>query len=157
MRVLLAFDGSEYSKLAVEEVSTRPWRKGTELKILAVAASKIPMWLIVPNFTFPAAHYAEIHEHHKQFEKLLPEIAESIRSTEHGSELKIETEVIEGEPKDVIIEEAESWGADLIILGSHGYGNIKRFLLGSVAQAVSAHAPCSVEIVRRRRISEKIN
>ena len=150
MKVLLAFDGSEISKAAVEDVSTRPWREGTELKILSVAASKIPMWLIVPNFTFPAAHYAEIHEHHRQLDKLLPELEERIKSTEHGSKLKIETEVIEGEPKEVIIDEAERWGADLIVLGSHGYGNIKRFLLGSVAQAVAAHAPCSVEIVRKK-------
>ena len=150
MKVLLAYDGSEFGKAAVEEVATRPWRDGTELKILAVAASKIPEWIIVPNFTFPAAHQAEIHEHHKEFEKLLPEVAERIKSTEYGGKLKVETEVIEGVPKEVIIEEAERWGADLIILGSHGYGNIKRFLLGSVAQAVASHAPCSVEIVRKR-------
>jgi nucleotide-binding universal stress UspA family protein len=155
MKVILAFDGSDCSKLAVEEVATRPWRDDTELKILAVAASKIPEWLIVPNFTFPAAHYAEIHEHHKQFEKLLPEIAESINITEHGSKLKIETQVIEGEPKEVIVDEAEKWEADLIILGSHGYGNIKKFLLGSVAQAVAAHAPCSVEIIRQKKSVER--
>lgn len=150
MKVLLEYDASEFSKAAVEEVAATPWRKGTELKILAVAASKIPEWFIVPNFTLPAAHYAQIHEHHREFEKLLPEVAERIKSTEFGSELKIETEVIEGVPKDVIIDEAERWGADLIILGSHGYGNIKRFLLGSVAQAVASHAPCSVEIVRKK-------
>ncbi|MEZ5344213.1 MAG: universal stress protein [Pyrinomonadaceae bacterium] len=150
MKVLLAFDGSECSSLAVEEVSTRPWRKGTKLKILAVAASKIPEWMIVPNFTLPAAHHAQVREHHKEFEKLLPKIKESIHSTEHGRELEIETEVIEGDPKNVILDVAENWEADLIILGSHGYGNVKRFLLGSVAQAVAAHAPCSVEIVRKR-------
>ncbi|MCB1024443.1 MAG: universal stress protein [Acidobacteria bacterium] len=153
MRVLLAFDGSECSKLAVEEVSSSPWRKGTELKILAVAASKIPEWIIVPNFTLPAAHEAQIREHHREFEKLLPKVKESILATEHGSDLIIETEVIEGDPKNVIIDAAEQWEADLIILGSHGYGNIKRFFLGSVAQAVAAHAPCSVKIVRKRKTS----
>jgi nucleotide-binding universal stress UspA family protein len=62
--------------------------------------------------------------------------------------LHIETVVIDGSPKQVIIEEAERWGADLIVVGCHGWGPVKRFLLGSVSQAVTVHAPCSVEIVR---------
>jgi nucleotide-binding universal stress UspA family protein len=62
--------------------------------------------------------------------------------------LQIETAVIEGDAKLVIIEEAEQWGADLIVVGCHGYGPVKRFLLGSVSLAVAVHAPCSVEIVR---------
>lgn len=46
--------------------------------------------------------------------------------------LIITSKVIEGSPKSVILEEAESWGADLIIVGSHGYGAMERFMLGSV-------------------------
>lgn len=41
-----------------------------------------------------------------------------------------------------------TWNADLIMLGSHGKRGLDRFLLGSVSEAVSRHAPCSVEIVR---------
>ncbi len=48
----------------------------------------------------------------------------------------------------MILEEAENLETDLIIVGSHGYGAVKRFLLGSVSQAVALHAKCSVEIVR---------
>ena len=55
---------------------------------------------------------------------------------------------------DLLEEEAankaKKWGADLIVLGSHGYRGLQRFLLGSVSHAVVAHAPCSVEIVRKR-------
>jgi nucleotide-binding universal stress UspA family protein len=49
-----------------------------------------------------------------------------------------------------ILDEVEKWGADLIVLGSHGYRGWRRFLLGSVSHAVATHARCSVEIVRRR-------
>jgi nucleotide-binding universal stress UspA family protein len=53
-------------------------------------------------------------------------------------------------PKDAIVEEAERWGADLVLVGSHGYRGPARALLGSVSQAVATLAKCSVEIVRRR-------
>ena len=56
-----------------------------------------------------------------------------------------------GFPKQIILDEAEGWGADLIVVGSHGRGLMGRFLLGSVSQAVALNARCSVEIVRCRR------
>ena len=56
--------------------------------------------------------------------------------------------VPDGSPKRIIVEEAETWGADLVVVGSHGYRSWERMLLGSVSQAVAAHAECSVEIVR---------
>jgi len=52
--------------------------------------------------------------------------------------------------QSVIVDEAENWKADLIVVGSHGYTGIKKWLLGSVAQSVVSHAPCSVEVVRHR-------
>ena len=66
-----------------------------------------------------------------------------------GNPLSITTTVIEGSPKSVILEEAEKFGADLIVVGSHGSGAVKGFLLGSVSLAVALHAKCSVEIVRK--------
>ena len=65
-----------------------------------------------------------------------------------GGSMKITTEVLSGSPKRVILEEAEAFGADLIVVGSHGHGMVESFLLGSVSQAVALHAKCSVEIVR---------
>jgi nucleotide-binding universal stress UspA family protein len=66
----------------------------------------------------------------------------------------ISSEIIEGSPKRVILDEAERWNADLIVVGSHGYGILDRLLLGSVSQALALHAPCSVEIVRSRPENE---
>ncbi|HKG22127.1 MAG TPA: universal stress protein, partial [Blastocatellia bacterium] len=57
---------------------------------------------------------------------------------------------IVGHPRYLITDEAERWGADLIVVGSHGYQGLTRLLLGSVSQAVASHAKCSVEIVRGR-------
>jgi nucleotide-binding universal stress UspA family protein len=62
-----------------------------------------------------------------------------------------ETAVREGDPRSAIVDEADEWGADLIVVGSHGRTGLKRWLLGSVAQAVVGHASCSVEVVRQRK------
>ncbi|PYT09057.1 MAG: hypothetical protein DMF60_03355 [Acidobacteria bacterium] len=57
--------------------------------------------------------------------------------------------VRDGDPRSVIVDEAKDWSANLIVVGSHGYTGVKRWLLGSVAHSVVSHAPCSVEVVRK--------
>jgi nucleotide-binding universal stress UspA family protein len=54
----------------------------------------------------------------------------------------------EGDPADAILDVAEERGCDLIVVGNKGMSGAKRFLLGSVPNKVSHHAPCSVLIVR---------
>jgi len=56
--------------------------------------------------------------------------------------------------KPAITEEADRWQADLIVLGSHGYGAWHRFLLGWVSQVVVSHAKCSVEVVRSHTLAQ---
>jgi nucleotide-binding universal stress UspA family protein len=63
--------------------------------------------------------------------------------------LSIETRVRQGDPRREILAEAQDWAADLIIVGSHGRTGTQRWLVGSVAEHVVRHAPCSVEVVRR--------
>jgi len=59
-------------------------------------------------------------------------------------------EVREGSPKASLIEAIREWEADLVVVGSHGMTHLERMFLGSVSHALVTHAPCSVEIVRRR-------
>jgi nucleotide-binding universal stress UspA family protein len=66
--------------------------------------------------------------------------------TEAGVE--VETLAREGDPADAILDVAEEKGADLIVVGNKGMTGAKRFLLGSVPNKVSHHAPCSVMIIR---------
>lgn len=144
MKILLAIDGSKYGEAAVKELVQRPWPSGTEVLVLSVA-HPIP-FVPDPLFVITAAHYDSLEAEQKRASKDVAQVAEEI--AKHAPSLQVTTKVLEGSPKEQIVEEAERWGADLIMLGSHGYGPVARFLLGSVAQAVAVHAPCSVEIVR---------
>ena len=62
--------------------------------------------------------------------------------------VEIETFARQGDPADAILDVAEEQGADLIVVGNKGMTGAKRFLLGSVPNKVSHHAPCSVLIIR---------
>jgi nucleotide-binding universal stress UspA family protein len=64
------------------------------------------------------------------------------------SGVQVETHAREGDPADAILDVAEEKGADLIVVGNKGMTGAKRFLLGSVPNKVSHHAPCSVMIIR---------
>jgi nucleotide-binding universal stress UspA family protein len=147
VKVLLAIDGSLSSLAAVKEVAAKRWPEGTIVKVLAVVTTWLPS---MPDpFLIGAAMYVDLMENErKRLHKLVESTAAALCKSEANEKLRIETRVIDGSPKEVIVEEAEKWGADLILIGSHGYGNVKRFMLGSVLQAVATHAPCSVEIVR---------
>jgi nucleotide-binding universal stress UspA family protein len=74
----------------------------------------------------------------------LKEAAEQIK--EAG--VDVETNARQGDPADAILDVAEEKGADLIVVGNKGMSGAKRFLLGSVPNKVSHHAPCSVMIIR---------
>ena len=62
--------------------------------------------------------------------------------------LRVETLAREGDPADAILDVAEEKGADLIVVGNKGMTGAKRFVLGSVPNAIAHHAPCDVLIVR---------
>ncbi len=62
--------------------------------------------------------------------------------------VEVQTHPVEGNPADAILNVAEETDADLIVVGNKGMTGARRFLLGSVPNNVSHHAPCSVIIVR---------
>jgi nucleotide-binding universal stress UspA family protein len=145
MKILLAVDDSQYSENAVEAIAARPWPPGTTVRVLSA----------VENIVVPAAELwydargdfeSARQELKKRAQKLTARVAEQIQA----KGLTVETAVREGEARSAIVDEAKEWSADLIVVGSHGRTGIKRWLLGSVAQSVVSHAPCSVEVVRKK-------
>jgi nucleotide-binding universal stress UspA family protein len=62
--------------------------------------------------------------------------------------LRVCSFVEEGSPSDVLLRAARDWHPDMVFVGACGLGRVERLLLGSVSEALVAHAPCTVEIVR---------
>jgi nucleotide-binding universal stress UspA family protein len=65
---------------------------------------------------------------------------------------EVVSQLDEGDVRQVILDDAAAWPADVIVLGSHGRTGLNRLLLGSVSESVVRHAPCSVQIVREPRL-----
>jgi nucleotide-binding universal stress UspA family protein len=149
MRVLLAIDGSPFSDAAVAEVAERPWPHGTVVEVLTVAHVSTPMALD-PAFVVAAIHVDQMEEQRHLASALVSAAAERIRR--RRPDVAVVTKVLEGPPKEAIVEEADAWDANLIVMGSHGYGRFRRMILGSVAGAVVANARCSVQVVRAKHL-----
>jgi nucleotide-binding universal stress UspA family protein len=148
MRVLLAIDGSEQSQAAVEEIARQHFPAESEVRVLSV---------VEPPY-FPATFSGEgmdmslpveiENTARERARTAVEKAAAQLRVDKESRQLNVTTAVLSGSPKRVILEEADAYGADLIVVGSHGHGMLERFLLGSVSQAVALHARCSVEIMR---------
>jgi nucleotide-binding universal stress UspA family protein len=148
MKILLATDGSDYSKAAVNSVAERPWPQGSEVKI--ISAMEVPFAPTAEAWVLPDSYYSELERvAREQAEAAVKDAVERIESGK-ASGLEVITKIISGSAREVILDEAEKWDADLIVLGSHGYSGWQRFLLGSVSHAITTHAHCSVEIVRQK-------
>jgi nucleotide-binding universal stress UspA family protein len=145
MRILLAIDSSEFSEAAIRVVASQ--MRPTESEVLVFKAVN-PLAIPLPPEL--AGHAAEMEI------RLREAVIEAQVSTAHAAEelrsagFKAETRVAEREDaRTAILEVAEQWHAQLIVLGSHGRTGLQKFLLGSVSETVARHAHCSVLIVRR--------
>jgi nucleotide-binding universal stress UspA family protein len=150
MKILMAVDGSPCSETAVAEVARRPWPEDSQLRVVSVVEP--PGALTAEPYMGVAGYFEEVERlKRQQAEEVLARASEVLRAGAGTALMGVATEALNGSPKRTIVEEAESWGADLIVVGSHGYHTWERMLLGSVSQSVAAHALCSVEIVRCRK------
>lgn len=148
MKILLAIDGSSCSDAAVDEVSRRPWPEGSSIKVLT--AFELPAPPTPEAWALPVNYFEEMDVAlQKQAQNIVDRAIATLKPTLHKS-ISLDAQILPGSPRTVILDEAEGWGADLIVVGSHGYRVWERFLMGSVSQSVVSHAKCSVEVVRCR-------
>lgn len=149
MKILLAVDGSKYAlAAAIKCCEIVPINDGSEIRIISVA--DVQIFTGTELFGISSEFNAKINtESIKMAENFAAE-AKTIVLEKLGDSVKVETKVLRGSPKIEIVEDAENWGADLIVVGSHGYGFFERILIGSVSNAILHHAPCSVLVVKTK-------
>jgi nucleotide-binding universal stress UspA family protein len=146
MKILVAVDGSACGLAAVKEAAGTPWPRGSLVKILSVMTEPGPasQWAM----PLPGGTYEELQRawENRSLAAITQALAEFAKIA--GAQTETMSKIVKGNPKTAILDEAEHWGADLIILGTHGYSVLERLWLGSVSRAVIAHAKCSVQVVR---------
>lgn len=142
MKVLIAIDGSPCSDAVIAEVARRPWPAGTVLKVVTVDPPLEPSLLRGS----PTAFDELARQQRADAVQRLHAAARTIEQGVPGA--SVMPQILEGWPKEAILDEADRWGADLIVVGSHGYGTLRRFFLGSISLTVAMNATCSVLIVR---------
>ena len=145
MRILLAIDDSRFSQAAIEAVMAQVRLHDSEVRILHVVESP-PLLVAREMAGYEPALETALESQKQNAEALVEKAAELLRA--RGLSVSVALEV--GDPKSRILDVAEEWHADLIVLGSHGRRGLDRFLMGSVSDAVARHAKCSVQIGRIR-------
>lgn len=153
MKILLAVDGSACGDAAVEEVRKRPWPPGSEVKVITAMETPVVIGVGVEAWAVPPDYFEQLQIAAREAAKAVVDKAVQQLNETSDKSFTISHEIIGGPPSQVIVEEAEAWGADLIVMGSRGLGAWNRLILGSVSSAVVHHAKCSVEIVRTAKPS----
>jgi nucleotide-binding universal stress UspA family protein len=144
-RIIIGFDGSKGATAAVESVARRVWREYSEVRLIAVTDPVTPS--AIGRFVPPVVSWTD--ETNASERRWMENLADEALQKLENAGLKASLSIIAGNPKHVLVEEAEHWHADSIFVGANALGGaFERFLLGSVSAAVAARAHCSVEVVR---------
>ena len=144
-RIVIAIDGSPDSKAAVQSVLSRFWPSGTEFLLISVIDPKKSTFLdrLAPSDI--RWFLEKANDERRVMGRMLESFAKQLREQGH----KVTAQIQNGDPKRVLVKEAERWKADCIFVGARGLTHLKRFFMGGVSTAIAARAHCSVEVVRR--------
>lgn len=130
MKLLFGIDCSHHSNSAVRAMARRVWPVGTEVKLLGVATQGVK------------------GEVETTFECAFEEAASMLSLGINGSNLLIYRQLVEGNIRDAIVQVAQEWGADLVVVGSRGQSMLENVFLGSVSQSILDHAKFPVCVAR---------
>jgi nucleotide-binding universal stress UspA family protein len=151
-RIVIAVDGSPGSRVAVKAAARRKWTSGSELRIVVAddVLKTSPILRLVP----PIRDFVdEVRaDEWTQSEHMAVEAAQELRHGLDNENITVSSVVETGDPKQVLVNHAEEFGADCIFTGATGFSSrLERLILGSVSGAIAARAHCSVEVVREQQ------
>ena len=145
MKILIATDGSDFSRMAAEKACEIAAAIPSEIKI--VSAYVTPAAIAAEPFVATPELYQDVVDGLKEIaEKAADSAATIVR--DRCPKASVSRVVEMGRPAEVILDAAKAWPADVIVVGSHGLGFWGRTLLGSVSNAIVHHAHCPVLVVR---------
>lgn len=147
MKVIVGVDDSVHAQASLEFVKGVTWPEGTTFTVVSAAQPLYPMTEVASGTAIALAN-EELQQHHR-------EVAEHAAGALEAAGLEAKPEVPHGDPRDMLVAFARDQKADLVVVGSHGKGRLERLLLGSVANYVVAHAPCSVLVVKTRNAATR--
>lgn len=141
IRIFIAVDGSSDSEAAIAEALARKWPADARFHLITVLDQKLRTTLLTEAGLFPP-EFVGFGE--SSVSEMLEERAERFRKRR----FQASTELLEGDPKSLLLHHAASGGADCIFLGARGLQHGDRLYLGTLASAIATRAHCTVEIVR---------
>jgi nucleotide-binding universal stress UspA family protein len=134
VKILVAYDGSEPAKLALDRTAEIARLENAEVSVISVAP------VLRSGRAGGVDPTSDLHEHRRELDEAVRRLAAA----------GISAQAVEGvgDPADAIIRLAEQDGTNLVVVGSRGLSGVERFLMGSVSMRVAQHAPCNVYIAR---------
>ncbi len=149
MKILVAVDPSEHAQEAIRFVKSMDWPKASEMYLIHVIEMKHASPLIPSDG--PSSWDRVISEARgKLFTEAKGLLEHTKKEILEERAVTIKFLVMEGLPGAEILQAVEDYQIDLVILGTRGLSNVKRFLLGSTSDWVMREAPCSVLLVREK-------
>jgi nucleotide-binding universal stress UspA family protein len=146
-KIVVPLDGSDLSEAALPHARALAEKTGAELLLLRVAVS--PLYLEAPlDPTFSAVIVESALTMQKEAAQYLERIAAPLRE----ADLNVTTQVHDGGvAAEAILNEATKFGADLIVMSTHGRSGVTRWLIGSVADRVVHGAQIPVMLIRSQQ------
>ncbi len=144
-QVLICVDDSACSGATVEWMISQPWLQGCRVCFVSVTDQR-PEPGLTEDSQATATQLLSWQSSKVFAEQLAHEWAVLLQDESRIDE--VYSGVVEGNPADLIVKVAKNWPADLVVVGSHGNTGLAKLVLGSVSQAVTRRAHCSVEVVR---------
>src|SRR5262245_19884201 len=143
MKLLIGVDDSPCSEAAIEFVRTMEWPKHTHAILASSVARPAP---VAPELMAAVPIEDLLSETRKQVQTLVERYERKLQS----ENLRVEGQVLTGDPGATLVELAKDEHVDLIVVGSHGRTGIEKLVMGSVASHVVNHAPCSTLVVKKQ-------
>lgn len=150
MKILVAIDDDSLCQTVIDFVAKVFSHHATIVKLLHVVQPS-PVVDTATSLCGHGENHQILEERLQKASSFLNSLRQDLRSKMLPSE-PVEVSVLMGTPHRVILDCAEEFGADLIVLGSHGHGDLSRLKISSVSYAVLSHADCAVTIVKAQEV-----